>query len=147
MIDCFQVWEDGYIFCDEFVGKKEKGLYRCPDDRDGSEISIGGVGYRPLFNCCVFAHARAISNVAKRCNNVELCDKYGAIAEYIRKTYLTSAWNEELNFFTVIKDGGALADVRELHGYAPWYFDMVDDRYDMAWQYINDKNVFKAPTG
>lgn len=147
MIDCFQVWEDGYVFRDEYIGKKEKGLYRNIDDRDGSEISIGGTGYRPLFNCCVYSHAKAISKVAERCKNQAVQEKYGTIAEHIKNTYISTAWNKDLNFFTVIKDDGTLCDVRELHGYAPWYFDMIDSSYDIAWKYINDKNVFRAPYG
>lgn len=148
MIECFETWERGIQWNGFFMGKTELGIYQNIDDRDGSEYSIGGNGYRPLKNCCMYSHARTIAKVAMRCGKNEIYEKYNERAEEIRKKYISLAWNKELNFFTVISpDGKTLRDVRELHGFSPWYFNMIDDSYDAAWQYVNDKNVFWAPYG
>ncbi len=50
---------------------------------------------------------------------------------------------------SVIENHGFhLTDVRELHGYTPWYFDRLpDDSMAVAWQQLMDKNGFYAPFG
>jgi hypothetical protein len=37
--------------------------------------------------------------------------------------------------------------VREQIGYVPWYFDLPDPRYGIAWQYLPDPKGFHAPFG
>jgi hypothetical protein len=40
-----------------------------------------------------------------------------------------------------------LADVRELHGFTPWYFHLPDARYAVAWKQLVDPQGFRAPFG
>ena len=40
-----------------------------------------------------------------------------------------------------------LADVRELHGYTPWYFNLPDPAYAAAWKQLMDPGGFFAPFG
>ena len=57
-------------------------------------------------------------------------------------------WDSESKFFKVLpKEGGSLKDARELHGYAPWYFNMPDSGYEEAWKELMDKKGFYAPYG
>ena len=39
------------------------------------------------------------------------------------------------------------ANVRELIGYVPWYFDLPDPKYAVAWKQITDPKGFAAPFG
>ena len=49
----------------------------------------------------------------------------------------------------VIENHGLhLTDVRELHGYTPWYFErLAEDRMAVAWQQLMDEDGFYAPFG
>lgn len=40
-----------------------------------------------------------------------------------------------------------LAEVRELHGYTPWYFNLPDPEFAVAWKQIMDPQGFFAPFG
>ena len=42
-----------------------------------------------------------------------------------------------------------LVDVREQHGYTPWYFNLPDagKGYEVAWKQLMDPNGFYAPFG
>ncbi len=40
-----------------------------------------------------------------------------------------------------------LRNVRELLGYVPWYFDLPDARYAVAWRQLTDAQGFAAPYG
>lgn len=40
-----------------------------------------------------------------------------------------------------------LADVRELHGFTPWYVDLPDARFGVAWKQLMDPRGFYAPFG
>lgn len=40
-----------------------------------------------------------------------------------------------------------LVGVRELHGYTPWYFELPDDEFIVAWQQVLDPQGFKAAWG
>lgn len=40
-----------------------------------------------------------------------------------------------------------LRNVRELLGYTPWYFELPDARFGVAWKQLSDTNGFAAPFG
>lgn len=40
-----------------------------------------------------------------------------------------------------------LRNVRELLGYIPWYFDLPDPQYSVAWKFLTDPKGFAAPWG
>jgi len=40
-----------------------------------------------------------------------------------------------------------LADVRELHGYTPWHFNLPDAEYSIAWKQIMDPGAFSLRMG
>ena len=40
-----------------------------------------------------------------------------------------------------------LANVRELYGYTPWYFNLSYADYSVAWKQIIDPKGFAAPFG
>ena len=48
----------------------------------------------------------------------------------------------------ILNHGLHLTDVRELHGYTPWYFEgLAEDRMAMAWSQLMDEKGFYAPFG
>jgi len=67
----------------------------------------------------------------------------------------TRLWDREAQFFkTLPRDSRPPAaplrvgvDVRELHGYTPWYFNLPDRGYEQAWKQLMDPRGFYAPFG
>jgi len=57
-------------------------------------------------------------------------------------------WDPQAQFFKVLPRGQtALADVRELHGYTPWYVNLPDPAQAVAWKQLMDPQGFFAPFG
>lgn len=132
------------------------GLFWQVDDRDGMEVSIGGKGSRgqgrrPTINSYMFGDARAIAAIATRAGKPEIAAVYQEKAERIRRLVLEKLWDDEAGFFKVLPRGeqAVKADVRELHGYTPWYFDLPPrgKGYETAWKQLMDPQGFKAPFG
>lgn len=132
------------------------GLFWQTDNRDGMEISVSGAygkkdqGYRATINSYMFGNAKALSNIAKMAGNKTLEQEFDQKSIYIRKQILSKLWDNQAQFFKVIPRGlPALkqADVRELHGFTPWYFSIPDEKHAIAWAQLTDKKGFAAPYG
>jgi hypothetical protein len=132
------------------------GLFWQIDDRDGMEVSIGGIGHRgegrrATINSYMFGDARAIASIAERAGRKETAAVYREKAEQIRRLVLEKLWDDEAKFFKVLPrgDDAKLVDVRELHGYTPWYFDLppANQGYEVAWKQLMDPKGFHAPYG
>ncbi len=150
IIKSYEMWEKGFIYKEKHpIGKKENGLYRNIDDRDGTECSIGGNGYRPTLNSAMHSHAKVIAKIASHLGETDITLLYNKKANDLKSTYKKLCWNSKLDFFTVLKDDGVtLADVCELIGYAPWLSEIVEDKsYDKAWARLMKKDGFNAPYG
>lgn len=132
-----------------------EGLFWQIDDRDGMEVSIGGSGYRATINSYMYGDAVAIAKIARLAGRRELAEAYEAKAARIKELVQTRLWHPEAKFFKVLprRSGNdprpthSLADVRELHGYTPWYFDLPDPGYEEAWGQLMDRRGFYAPFG
>ncbi|MEI7954706.1 MAG: glycosyl hydrolase family 65 protein [Verrucomicrobiota bacterium] len=125
------------------------GLYWQSDDRDGGEVSIGGSGYRATINSYQFGDAQAIANIAELAGQPELASRFRDKAAAIKKLVLDRLWDKQAEFFKVLPrgDNTRLVDVREQHGYTPWYFNLADPSYSVAWKQIMDPKGFFAPFG
>lgn len=132
------------------------GLFWQIDDRDGMEVSIGGKdhrgqGIRPTINSYQFGDAMAIAAIAERAGNPDIARTYRAKAERIRTLVLDHLWDRDARFFKVLPRGEntSLVDVRELHGYTPWYFHLppAGRGYEFAWKQLTDPEGFRAPFG
>ena len=53
----------------------------------------------------------------------------------------------ELTLAGTDRDSLPLANVREQLGYVPWYFDLPDPKYSIAWKQLTDPKGFSAPFG
>lgn len=126
------------------------GLFHQNDDRDGMEVSIGGSGYRATINSYMYGDARAIAKIAQMAGKEEVANTFDAKAEKLKSLVLDRLWDQEAKFFKVLnKNTLKKADVREQHGFTPWYFNLPDPGkdYDVAWKQLMDPKGFYAPFG
>ena len=154
LVSNYEGWEKGWTVKrwprkgELRVGLCENGLFSMTDNYEGMEFSLGGDGYRPILNCAMESEARAIAEIARRAGDKVLSEKYAAKAAALAKLIRTRLWNEERQFFTVLSPEGRLASVRELCGYAPWYFGLkLDVSCDNVWGHMMREDGFLAPWG
>ncbi|MBU6327009.1 MAG: hypothetical protein KGQ89_05230, partial [Verrucomicrobia bacterium] len=125
------------------------GLYWQIDDRDGMEASIGGSGYRATINSYQFGDARAIANIAELAGKTNVATEFRQKAASIKTLVQEKLWDTDAQFFKVLPRGenAQLVDVRELHGFTPWYFNLPDPQFHVAWKQLTDSRGFAAPFG
>ena len=131
------------------------GLFWQIDDRDGMEVSIGGSGYRATINSYMFGDALAISRIAALTGDTDLEKRYHDKAMTLQQLINEKLWDKDAGFYKVAprnRDANVPltpADVRELHGYTPWYFDALipPSEYGVAWNQLADPDGFYAPFG
>ncbi len=143
----YHEWEKGWDWYGHRLGQRENGLFYTVDDRDGGEVSIGGHGFRPTLNSYMYGDARAIAEISRMAGNVEQAAIYQKKADSIKRLVQDKLWDRQARFFKVLNTDGKLADVRELHGYTPWYFNMPDPGYEAGWKELMDDKGFHAPYG
>ena len=146
------------------------GLFAWVDDRDGMEVSVSGSGgqeiqgdqdRRPTLNSYMFGEAAAISNIAGIAGRPDIAELYRRKAAQLKLLIQEKLWDRDARFFKVLKGAGRphettrvgvpgrLADVREIHGYSPWYFNLPEKGhgYEEAWRQVMDQGGFHAPFG
>ena len=144
----YRRWEKGFVRTAQKLpmGGDGKGGFLSIDDREGTEISLGGNGYKPLMSSAMWSEANAIAAVARAAGRPELADEFADKAAKNLKSILANCWNDDIGFFTTATADGAKGTVRELHGYAPWYFGVPTGK--MAdWTQLSDTNGFAAAYG
>lgn len=143
LIGNYRAWEKSRLEGD--------GLFWQVDDRDGMECSIGKSGKRATINSYMYGDAVAIAKIADLAGKAETAKQYRAKAARIRKLVQEKLWDADAKFFKVLPRGkeAKLADVRELHGYTPWYFNLPEQGkgYEAAWKQLMDPKGFYAPFG
>jgi hypothetical protein len=136
--------------------EKEKrltdGLYWQYDVRDAMEETISGgrkeKNPRPSINGYMFGNAKALSAIAALTENSTTTLTYKLKADSIKNIAESKLWNGNHNFFEVRKEqGDTLANVKEEIGFIPWYFNMPDGNYNVAWKSLMDTKTFCAPFG
>jgi hypothetical protein len=146
----YQQWEQKKLCPD--------GLFWQIDDRDGMEVSIGGSGRRATINSYMYGDARAIACIARAAGKRDIEKEYTAKAENLRKLVNEVLWDKEALFYKTrprpnddndASTAASLVDVRELHGFTPWYFHLPEPGrgYEIAWRQLMDTKGFKAPFG
>ena len=138
----YEAWEEKRLTPD--------GLFWQVDDRDGMEVSIGGSGKRATINSYMFGDAVAIAKIAEMAGRDEVVLEYLKKAAQIRDLVQDKLWDDEAKFFkTLPRDSDTLVDVREQHGYTPWYFHLPEEGkgFEVAWKQLMDPEGFFAPYG
>jgi predicted GH43/DUF377 family glycosyl hydrolase len=143
LVGNYVAWEKGHLGPD--------GLFWQTDDRDGMEYSIGGSGYRPTINAYQYGDAAAIAAIARLAGQEGIAAEFDARASRLRSLVQEKLWDPQAHFFKTLprEPGKPLADVRELVGLVPWYFNLPDPHggYELAWKQIADVGGFDAPFG
>ena len=138
----YEAWEKSRLTAD--------GLFWQIDDRDGMEVSVGGSGKRPTINSYMYGDAMAIASIAELAGKENVARRFRRKAARIKTLVQTNLWDDKARFFkTLPRDSETLVDVREQHGYTPWYFNLPDvgKGYEMAWEQLMDAAGFHAPFG
>lgn len=175
LIRDYQKWEELYWVAKEGMfawDGMHDGMETNINSRQTANWFSGAPGYRPTLNSYMWAHAKAIVNFAKLSNRQDVVCQYQAKADEIKNNFQMKCWDPKRSFFfhrfqndeltedktdtiranTLTYQSGPYAGNphgRELIGYIPWYFNMVDDNedYSKAWQFLMDTNYFDAEHG
>jgi predicted GH43/DUF377 family glycosyl hydrolase len=133
----------------ELSNRDASGLFWQEDGRDGMEVSIGGSGLRATINSYMYGDAMAIAKMAEHFDQHEIAAQFRDKAAEIKRLTQEKLWDKKAQFFKVVarSDHAAPADVRELHGYTPWYFNLPDADKAVAWNQLMDPKGFFAPFG
>ena len=143
-----------------------KGLYAQIDLFDGTEWTAGGRvvtgsdtfikkvrSVRPNFNSYMYGDALALSKIAAIAGEEDLSKAYREEAGLLKGLIQDRLWNDALKFFTILPsdydENSTPADVREIFGFVPWYFNLPDrgKGYEIAWKQLTDPEGFHAPFG
>ena len=146
---------------EEWVKAKRdpNGLFWQHDGYDGMEMSAATAilktpnHYRATINSYMFAEANAIAEIAAMTNQNDVAERFRQEAEKIKTLLHTKLWDNEAKFYKVAPrvknadDPVQLVNVREEHGYTPWYFETLKppQEYAVAWEQLTDPQGFYAP--
>jgi hypothetical protein len=131
----------------------DSGLFWQRDVSDGMEESISGGrkvrNVRPTINSYMYGNAKAIAAVAALDGKAATAREYSEKAARLKQLVEERLWDPRARFFETLLESGTWADVRELIGFTPWYFDLPDDtiEYGDAWKQLMDPEGFYAPYG
>lgn len=140
LVSNYEAWEKSHL--------DTNGLFWQIDDRDGMEMSIGGSGYRATINSYMFGDAVAIANIADLAGQFNIAGQYREKAAKLKQLLQEKLWDKNAQFFKVLpQNKNQLVNVRELHGYTPWYFNLPDADKSIAWKQLMDPKGFYAPFG
>lgn len=133
--------------------KRSDGLFWQYDVRDAMEETISGgrkeKNPRPSVNGYMYGNAMALYNIHALYQGDQLpFSQYQQKADSIKELVQSKLWNSNHNFFEVRKEqGDTSANVKEEIGFIPWYFNMPDSNYSIAWKSLIDTKTFCAPFG
>lgn len=131
--------------------KLPSGLYWQYDVRDAMEETISGgrkeKNARPSINGYMYGNAKALAAIEILSNKNEEAKKYNNKADSIKQLSEAKLWNDGQQFFEVLKEKDTSSNVREEIGFIPWYFNMPEEKYNVAWKSLVDVKTFCAPYG
>ncbi len=135
------------------------GLYWSSDDRDCMEYMISGSGLRPTLNSYQFADAMAISRFSALSGEKDLQEEYLEKADSIKRCFQKYLWDGD--FFKTIplaenrpvvpeldfKKIPVGHNTREEMGFIPWYFNLPDEGYEIAFEQLKEEEGFAGRYG
>jgi hypothetical protein len=131
---------------------REDGLFWQYDVRDAMEETISGgrneKNPRPSINGYMFGNSLALAYVFEMVGKTTESIEYSAKAAALKVMVESKLWNSSHQFFEVLKEkGDTLSNVKEEIGFIPWYFNMPDKQFNVAWKSLMDTKTFCAPFG
>lgn len=152
----YERWERGFDYFiygkdpDDIVpfrmGLRDCGMFASVDNHEGTEITLSGSGYRPLFNSAMWSEANAIASVAAEIGDSALAARFKAKADALEAQIKRNLWDG--SFFVTMTTNMTRTAAYELHGFAPWYFEMpLGAKYDVAFRELGAPGGFKAKWG
>lgn len=175
LIQDYRKWEELYWVPEEGMfawDGMHDGMETNINSRQTENWFSGAPGYRPTLNSYQWAHANAIAHIASLQGKTDIAKQYAEKAALIKKNFQSKCWDPKRHFFfhrfqndeiaenkkdtiranTLTYQTGTYAGNphgRELIGYIPWYFCMIDDteEFATAWQYLMDNDYFNASHG
>jgi hypothetical protein len=132
--------------------KLANGLFWQYDVRDAMEETISGgrkeKNPRPSINGYMFGNSVAMRQINLLAGNAGQTFIYKLKSDSLKSFLQSKLWNANHNFFEVRKEqGDTLANVKEEIGFIPWYFNIPDSNYNVAWKSLTDTKTFCAPFG
>ncbi len=132
--------------------KDSSGLYWQYDVRDAMEETISGgrkeKNPRPSINSYMYGNANALQQINLLTTNGRKAFVYQQKKDTLKSLVEQNLWNSQHSFFEVRKDkGDTLSNVKEAIGFIPWYFNMPDSNFSIAWKSLIDTKTFCAPFG
>ncbi|HMR83548.1 MAG TPA: trehalase family glycosidase [Niabella sp.] len=136
----------------EHEKRTSTALFWQYDVRDAMEETISGgrkeKNPRPSINGYMYGNAKALAAIAKLAGDTNTEQLYLRKADSIKTEVQQKLWNAKSRFFEVRKEqGDTLANVMEEIGFIPWYFNLPDARYNVAWKHLMNPRHFNAPVG
>jgi hypothetical protein len=140
------------------------------NSRQTGDIVRGAPSYRPSFNAYMWADAVAIARIARLAGQEDIARRFEIKAASLKEKMCSLLWDEKRQFFFPVykndeeRDGHKIKALtktyesgqfagdshgRELIGYVPWQFNMVDrgERYAAAWAKLMERDGFFADFG
>ena len=161
------------------------------NSRQTKDILRGAPSYRPSFNAYMWADVEAIAKLARLAMKDDIAERFEKQADSLKTTMLKLLWDDQRQFFFPVykndeerdghkikaltktyEDGQFTGDShgRELIGYVPWQFNMLDPqiswnalasgssrttgasaqrlmKYDVAWSKLMDRDGFYSDFG
>ncbi|MCY2966860.1 MAG: carbohydrate-binding protein, partial [Planctomycetota bacterium] len=156
-------WQNGH----------DDGMEFNINSRQTKDILRGAPGFRPSFNAYMWADAQAIARIADLRGDREsreIAKRFRSKADRLKERLQALLWDPERQFFFPMyrddeeRDGHKVkartltyqsgqfagdAHGRELIGYVPWQFNMLDtDKgFEKAWGKLMDREAFFADFG
>jgi len=95
-----------------------------------------------------FGDALAISRIAELDGQPEVARSWAEKAASLKALVEQKLWDSKAQSFKVLPRGkDSLVEVRELHGFTPWYFSLPSVEKSVAWKQLMDPKGFYAPFG
>lgn len=130
------------------------------NSRQTKDILRGAPSYRPSFNAYMWADAMAIARIAELAGQSTIADQYKRKAESLKANVEAKLWDARRGFFLPMfrddeeRDGHRVQKLtrtyetgqfagnehgRELIGYVPWQFSMLDDDkgFEQSWKFLH----------
>jgi hypothetical protein len=140
------------------------------NSRQTKDILRGAPSYRPSFNAYMWADAVAISRIAQLAGKADIARRFDEKAVSLKTKMINLLWDERRKFFFPVykndeeRDGHKIKALtktyesgqfagdshgRELIGYVPWQFNMLDrgHGYEAAWSKLMDRDGFFSDYG